>query len=436
MSLDMGSNWSEYVFSQAVNINPKRNLAKGTVAPYIEMSSVLPDKRKPSEIKMKEYSYGGAKFKSEDTLLARITPCLENGKIALVPRISEEIGFGSTEFIVLSGKDGITDNLFVYYLARSHEVRDFAIKSMTGSSGRQRVPIDAFDHLTVKIPPLQEQQKIAEILGALDDKIELNYKMNKTLEEIAQAIFKNWFVDFKPFKDNLVYNEEMGKEIPGGWEVDYITRLIEFDPTIRLEKNKKYLFVSMSDVEPNCMACNHNFKEYTGSGARFTFGDTLLARITPSLEHGKTAFVGFLEEDRFGFGSTEFIVMHPKRTFLHEFVYLLAREKNFRDHAIKSMTGSSGRQRVPREALEKYKFVVPPEDILELFHIMLEPFFHQISTNFYESMKLAQIRDTLLPKLLSGEIRVNNEEELGKKENNSKINHKNQKTLDEPVNKE
>ena len=162
----------------------------------------------------------------------------------------------------------------------------------------------------------------------------------------------------------------------------------------------------MSDVEPNSMACNHSFKEYTGSGARFTFGDTLLARITPSLEHGKTAFVGFLRESQFGFGSTEFIVMHPKKPFLHEFVYLLAREKNFRDYAIKSMTGSSGRQRVPREALEKYKFVIPPESILENFHAILRPLFYQIFTNYNESKILAQIRDTLLPKLMSGEIRV------------------------------
>ncbi|MEM5805252.1 MAG: restriction endonuclease subunit S [Candidatus Aenigmatarchaeota archaeon] len=212
----MTSNWQELIFSEAVEINPPR-LLKRDDAPFISIRFVEPNRRRPIQIAKRKYLGGGAKFKNGDTLLARITPCLEHGKTVFISDLGEnEVGFGSTEFIVFSGKKGITDNLFVYYLCRYNEVRDFAIKSMTGTSGRQRVQADAFNNLKIKIPPLAEQRKIAKILGSLDDKIELNYEMNKTLETIAQAIFKNWFVDFEPFKDQLVYNEELDKEIPKG----------------------------------------------------------------------------------------------------------------------------------------------------------------------------------------------------------------------------
>jgi len=150
----MSYEWKKYKFSEAVEINPQRNLKKGTIAPFIEMRAIEPNRRRPLKISRKMYSGGRAKFKNGDTLLARITPCLEHGKTVFISDLKEgEVGFGSTEFIVLTGKEGITAPLFVYYLCKYDEVRDFAIKSMTGSSGRQRVQEEAFNHLTIKIPP-------------------------------------------------------------------------------------------------------------------------------------------------------------------------------------------------------------------------------------------------------------------------------------------
>lgn len=407
----MGSDWDEYVFSEAVNINPKRNLEKGTVAPYIEMSSVLPDKRKPNEIKMKEYSYGGAKFKSEDTLLARITPCLENGKIALVPEISEEIGFGSTEFIVLSGKEGITDNLFVYYLARSYEVRDFAIKSMTGSSGRQRVPIDAFDHLVVKIPPLPDQQKIAEILGALDDKIELNYEMNKTLEEMAQAIFKNWFVDFEPFKDNLVYNEELGKEIPDGWEVVELEQICDINmgqspPSSTYNESGEGLpfYQGVRDygfryVKPSI---------YCSSPKKIAEPEDILFSVRAPVGEINVA----PEESCIGRGIASLRYKDGPNNFL---LYLLKRIQKYWKNIYEG--GGTVFGAVTKEDLKKFELVFPGSEIIENFNAIVKPLDDIIKINEYESNILANIRDLLLPKLLTGEIRVNAD---GKKEEKEK----------------
>jgi type I restriction enzyme S subunit len=201
------------------------------------MSNLEENKRKISNVEEREYKGSGSRFINGDTLFARITPCLENGKTAFVDVLSEnEVAHGSTEFIVLRGKEGVTDNLFVYYLSRSDRFRRYAIKSMTGTSGRQRVQIGSIENYEFLLPPLEEQKRIAHILGTLDDKIELNQRMNETLEAIARAIFKSWFVDFDPvrakmagepyplpdtvmalFPDEMV-ESELGM-IPKGWEI-------------------------------------------------------------------------------------------------------------------------------------------------------------------------------------------------------------------------
>ena len=151
--------------------------------------------------------------------MARITPCLENGKIARFVGESEtSFGFGSTEFIVIRGRDDITDNGYAYYLTRSPEFREFSTAAMTGTSGRQRVPARALDDFVVDIPPLLEQRRIAHILGTLDDKIELNRRMNETLEEMARAIFKDWFVDFGPVRAKMAGGEAyLPEESFGGY---------------------------------------------------------------------------------------------------------------------------------------------------------------------------------------------------------------------------
>ncbi len=232
----MGSEWKEVIFSEVIEINPNRELRKGQEYPFIDMQSVEPYTRKVSNIKFRKYNGSGSKFKNGDTLFARITPCLENGKTAYVKELkSGEKGFGSTEFLVFSGKEGVTDNLFVYYLSRSQEIREYAVKNMIGTSGRQRVDKSCFNELKINLPSLPEQQKIAAILSAFDDKIELNNEMNKTLEEIAQAIFKHWFIDFEfPNENGEPYKSSGGefvdselRPIPKGWKVAKLREILD-----------------------------------------------------------------------------------------------------------------------------------------------------------------------------------------------------------------
>ena len=228
------NHWREYSLRDAIELNPKRELKKGTLAKFVKMEHLQPFNRSVDDFEIKEYS-GGAKFKNEDTIMARITPCLENGKTGYVKfLVNSEVAGGSTEFIVLTGKEGVTIPSFVYYLAISDDIRDKAIKSMTGTSGRQRVDNDLFGSIKVKIPTIPEQETIAKILSDFDNKIELNNKMNRTLEQMTQAIFKHWFIDFefpnengKPYKSSggkMVYSE-MGK-IPEGWKISVFNDLI------------------------------------------------------------------------------------------------------------------------------------------------------------------------------------------------------------------
>jgi len=288
-----------------------------------------------------------------------------------------------------------------------------------------RADSDELKSLKVLLPPEVEQRAIAHILGTLDDKIELNRRMNETLEAIALALFKSWFVDFDPvrakaegrdpglpkpiadlFPDSFE-DSELG-EIPKGWEVIPLPDAIEVNPPRQLRKGDVSPYLDMANMPTRGHSPDAVIDRPFASGMRFVNGDTLVARITPCLENGKTAYVDFLPHGQVGWGSTEYIVLRPKPPLPDEFAYCLARGTEFRDFAIQSMTGSSGRQRVPAESLSHFRVVTAPKPIAEQFGQLIKPLFARSSAVTKESRTLAALRDTLLPKLISGELRVEN----------------------------
>ena len=177
----MKSEWKTIRAADFIDFNPKASIKKGVVATKIAMDKLLPFTKKIPSSEPTEF-LGGAKFINGDTIMARITPCLENGKTAFVDILNEgEVGFGSTEFIVLRAKKDVSDPQFVYYLAISPAFRSVAIKSMVGSSGRQRVQQSVLNELKLLVPPLEEQERIGFLLAKLDDKIALNNAINDHL---------------------------------------------------------------------------------------------------------------------------------------------------------------------------------------------------------------------------------------------------------------
>ena len=173
--------WKTYKLSDVVQFNPTERIVKGSLAKKVSMDKLIPYCREVSGYEIETFS-GGMKFRNGDTIMARITPCLENGKTSLVSFLDDnEVGFGSTEYIVFRAIDGVTDSKFIYYFVTNPTFRNVAIKSMVGSSGRQRVQQSVLEELEVTLPSLEDQRKIAGILGALDDKIENNRRINDNL---------------------------------------------------------------------------------------------------------------------------------------------------------------------------------------------------------------------------------------------------------------
>ena len=302
--------------------------------------------------------------------------------------------------------------------------------SWAGSGGtRNALTKGMIESLEIPLPALSEQRAIAHVLGTLDDKIELNRRMNETLEAMARALFKSWFVDFEPvrakmegrwrrgeslpslpadfydlFPDRLV-DSELG-EVPEGWGVKGLGELVELNPREPMKRGTVVPYLDMAALATSGPSPDEAVLREFKSGTRFRNGDTLLARITPCLENGKTAFVQSLPGGTVGWGSTEFIVMRAIPPVPPEYTYLLARHAPFREHAIQSMTGTSGRQRVQVNAFAPYMLPFPPVDVWANFRSLIGPMFRSIETTRKESRSLVAQRDTLLPLLVSGDVRV------------------------------
>ncbi len=324
------------------------------------------------------------------------------------------------------------DEAFFYYLLRYLRPNFVAIARNKQTTGLGHVTKQDLEEIEAAIPPLPEQRAIAHILGTLDDKIELNRRMNETLEAMARALFKSWFVDFEPvrakmegrwlrgeslpglpaerydlFPDRLVDSELGG--IPEGWEVKALGEVVELNPPEPMNRGILAPYLDMAALPTSGSSPDTAVLREFKSGTRFRNGDSLLARITPCLENGKTAFVQSLQRGEVGWGSTEFIVMRSVHPAPPAYAYLLARDVDFREHAIQSMTGTSGRQRVQVAALAPYPLPSPSAETWNEFSALVSPLFAQIEFNHKESLALAAQRETLLPRLVSGELAVGTE---------------------------
>lgn len=248
------------------------------------------------------------------------------------------------------------------------------------------------------------QAAIEELISPYDDLIENNHRRIQLLEESARLLYQEWFVHLRfPGHEQV----KIADGVPEGWEPTLVPDVIDVNPRTPVEKGKEIWYVPMSSLSETSMTANTaDFERRTKhTNVKFKKNDVLLARITPCLENGKTGYAYFLAEDEVACGSTEFIVLRGKRV-PSEFVYCLARSYPFRENAIKSMTGSSGRQRVQNSCFDKYAVPLPPNSILDEFVEVVQNNFDQIRNLMAQNARLAQARDLLLPKLMSGELTV------------------------------
>lgn len=393
--LGMKSEWKIMKASEFINFNPKISLKKGTSAKKIAMDKLMPFTKKVSGYEIASYS-GGTKFCNGDTIMARITPCLENGKTAYVDFLEEgEIAFGSTEFIVMRAKEGISDSQFIYYLSVSPYFREIAIKSMVGSSGRQRVQQSVLEELELLMPPLEEQEKIGQFLKNIDDKIALNQQINNNLEQQAQVIFKSWFVDFEPFDG----------QIPDAWESGVLGDFVEIKRGGSPRPIQNYLsdsglhWLKISDATSISSPFINEIKEYIiEEGLKKTVllkaGNLVLSNsATPGLP--KILDIDTCIHDGW--------LYFPSSKLSNEYLYLYF--KYIRNNLVALGNGSVFTN-LKTDILKNYPTNLPSEDILNEFDGIIKPIFSMILSNTRETKRLIEIRDTLLPKLISGELDV------------------------------
>ena len=255
---------------------------------------------------------------------------------------------------------------------------------------------EVLDRLPLRLPPLPVQRRIAALLSALDDKIELNNRINANLEAQAQALFRSWFVDFEPWGGKLLENWREGK----------LEEIADINPFRKLAKGSLAPCIEMAHLSTHsAMPDSFRLAEYS-SGMKFQNGDTIMARITPCLENGKAGFVNFLAPGQVAFGSTEYIILKGKTGIPNELLYFLVRNQGFIAYATQNMNGTSGRQRVAGDVIGQYTLNIAPLAIYDKIAPVFSSFLEKMKENFFQNTRLAALRDALLPKLMSGEIDV------------------------------
>ena len=383
------SEWKEYKFSDFVSINPTIKMPTNEPISFVEMKDLVDGKKYcyPSSTRLKG---GGAKFENRDTLFARITPCLENGKICQVMGLKNGVGFGSTEFLVFRGKLGVSDSDFVFYLSRWSEVRSHAEINLDGTSGRQRVPKDCFNELILNLPEsVLEQTAIASVLSSLDDKIDLLHRQNATLEKIAETLFRQWFV------------EEAKEE----WEVKPLGSLVTVKRGGSPRPIQDYLsdtglkWLKISDATKENSPYIFEIKEYIkveglNKTAHLKAGTLVLSNsATPGIP--KILQVDTCIHD----GWLHF----PKSHFSNEFLYLLF--KKIRPELLQQGNGSIFTN-LKTDILKEYPIPIADNESLLFFDNQVKPIFIKILKNQTQIRTLTAMRDTLLPKLMCGELTV------------------------------
>lgn len=279
------------------------------------------------------------------------------------------------------------DYRFLYYYMFSTEWREEIERHKVNGSTVDRIPLVSFPSFTVNLPDMATQRYLADILSALDEKIEINNKINANLQQQAFCLF-----------DQLL-TKASGESI-------LVSDIADLNPKRALTKNQIAKCIDMAQLSTSGAFPDGWVDKPFKGGMRFANGDTLLARITPCLENGKTAFIDFLNEGEVAFGSTEYIVLSPKEGIPPEFLYCLARYPAFVDYAVKNMNGSSGRQRVSAETIGQYSLPRLSDEQYQTFGELASPMFRKMKNNWMENMRLAEVRDALLPKLMSGELNL------------------------------
>ena len=399
---------------KAISFNPSEKLKKGEIAKKIVMDKLVPHQKKVSGFEISPYN-GGAKFRNGDTLLAKITPSLENGKTAQVDVLEEdEVGYGSTEFIVLR-ENLHSANDFIFYLAKSPTFRKKAISCMEGTSGRKRVNDKALQLQVLPIPDIQTQKRIAAGLSALDEKSEFNQRINAELEAMAKTIYEYWFVQFdfpdengKPYKSSggrMVWNEQLKRDIPAGWEVKPLGEVLETHlggtPSTKAPEywdNGSVVWLNSRDLTNIPIIESSSFVTQKGvdnSAATVLPKGSVVISLVRYIRPSILGIEACASQSVVGLCETE----HLKKSFIYPFLV----------HEVpRFMALRTGAQQphINKGVVDDTLLYVPPESVLSDYYKLVTPIYEKIVKLAFQSQTLAELRDWLLPMLMNGQVKV------------------------------
>ena len=391
-------------FLDRIELNPKISMKKGQLYPFVEMANVSTCYRSPDKVEKKAFN-SGVKFQDGDTVIARITPCLQNGKKFYCHGIGT--GFGSTEYLVFRPKDDSVDNTFLYYFMQTDFIKQSMINSMTGATGRQRVNNEVFNDIYVDFPEIDVQKRIGDILSTFDNLIENNQKQIKLLEEAAQRLYKEWFIDLRfPGYENTPIVDGM----PEGWKLSTINELcIRINaggtpsrskpsywnnPMVRWYKTGELLDCWLLDSDEKI-----SLEGLENSSAKLFPKNTILMAIyaSPTLGH-----LGVLRSES-TCNQAALCLLANEELISWQWLYYKLFELREEFNAVAK---GAGQQNISAETVKKTVVAVPTKALIDQFTNNISPLFNERLCLQEQDMKLKEARDRLLPKLMSGEIEV------------------------------
>ena len=385
--------WKEYKLGDICKTNISQYSAKENWdnALYLDTGNIT-DNKINEIVTINDMTHGlpsraRRKVKDKDILFSTVRPNQRHIGILQNPQPNLLV---STGFTVISANQDVADSYFLYYFLSQKEIVDYlhAIAEQAVSA-YPSIKASDIEDLDILLPNLSQQKKISKLLKSLDAKIELNRQINDNLEQQAQALFNDMFFN----------NIEL--------ERYSLSNYADINPFRNLKKNTVARFIEMSNLPTQgSFPLNWDYKLFNG-GMKFTNGDTIMARITPCLENGKTAYIDFLDDNEVAFGSTEYIVFSAKEDYCPALFYFLARNQEFIDYAISHMNGSSGRQRVSGNDIANFPMPHISKDLSDKFDKIVMPIMSNIRDNSIMNRSLVLMRNTLLPRLMSGELKIN-----------------------------
>lgn len=402
--------WHKVRFGDLLEPSIKVVLKKGLVYDYLPMDLVSSSSKFPKSFEAKIFNGGGSRFENGDTVFARITPCLQNGKIAKVKGLKDGVGFGSTEFFVFRARKEIADPDYVFYVAKTYEIRGPAEKSMTGASGRQRADKGVTEDIIVNVPNIGTQKQIADVLSAYDDLIENNNCRIKILEETAQKIYKEWFVNFRFPGHEKVKMVDSATEfgmIPEGWEVKEIKEIGNVitgkTPSTTDEYNfgEHMPFIKTPDLHDSifCISTNQKLSE---KGANSQLKKTLPKDSIVVSCIGTLGIVGITTENSQTNQQINAVVLKDIRH--REYLYFLI--TNLKEHLKNLGANGATMGNVNKDKFETIEILFPSTVIISEFHDDVGNIFEQIKALSYQNQNLKKSRNLLIPQLVSGKLEI------------------------------